>query len=68
MNAHMTKDLKASARLFDVANTDDEVIDVLERLLDTLKAGRQAKADLAGLPPADLRAVLMFRANRQASR
>ncbi len=64
----MTKDLRASARLFDVANTDDEVIDVLERLLDTLKQGRQAKTDLAGLPPADLRAVLMFRANRQASR
>lgn len=64
----MTKDLKASARLFDVANTDDEVIDVLERLLDTLKRGRQAKADLGGLPPADLRAVLMFRANRQVSR
>lgn len=68
MNAHMIRDLKASARLFDVANTDDEVIDVLERLLDTLKRGRQAKADLADLPPADLRAVLMLRANRQASR
>ena len=68
MNVHMTKDLRASARLFDVANTDDEVIDGLERLLDTLKRSRQAKAQLAGLPPADLRAVLMFRANRQASR
>ena len=67
MNAHMTKDLKASARLFDVANTDDEVIDVLERLLGTLKEARQAKAELAGLPPADLRAVLMFRANRRGS-
>lgn len=67
MNVHMTKDLRASARLFDVANTDDEVIDVLERLIDTLKRSRQAKAELAGLPPADLRAVLMFRANRQAS-
>ena len=65
---HMTKDLRASARLFDVANTDDEVIAGLERLLDTLKRSRQAKADLAGLPPADLRAVLMFRANRTASR
>ena len=64
----MTKDLKASARLFDVANTDDEVIDVLERLLDPLKRGRQAKADLAGLPPSDLRAVLVLRANRQAAR
>ena len=68
MNVHMTKDLKASAQLFDVANTDDEVIDVLERLLDTLKRSRQAKAELAGLSPADLRAVLMFRANRQAAR
>ena len=68
MNAHMTRDLKSSAQLFDVANTDDEVIDVLERLLHTLKRGRQAKADLASLPPADLRAVLMFRANRQAAR
>ena len=63
----MTKDLRASARLFDVANTDDEVIDVLERLVDTLKQARQAKAELAGLPPADLRAVLMFRANRRGS-
>jgi len=63
----MTKDLRASARLFDVANTDDEVIDVLERLVDTLKQARQAKAELAGLPPADLRAVLMFRANRRDS-
>ena len=33
----MTKDLRATARLFDVANTDDEVIDSLERLIDTLK-------------------------------
>ena len=46
----MTKDLRATARLFDVANTDDEVIDSLERLLDTLKRARQAKAELAGLP------------------
>ena len=61
----MTKDLRASAQLFDVANTDDEVIDVLERLLGTLKQARQAKAELAGLPPADLRAVLMIRANRR---
>lgn len=68
MNVHMTKDLKASAQLFDAANTDDEVIDVLERLLDTLKRSRQAKAELAGLSPADLRAVLMIRANRQATR
>jgi len=65
---HMIKDLRASARLFDVANTDDEVIDGLERLLDTLKRSRQAKADLAGLTPADLRAVLLFRANRTAVR
>lgn len=64
----MTNDLRASARLFDVANTDDEVIDVLERLLDTLKRSRQAKAELTVLPPAELRAVLMLRANRQASR
>lgn len=68
MNVHMTKDLRATARLFDAANTDDEVIDALERLLDTLKRSRQAKAELAGLSPADLRAVLMFRANRQATR
>lgn len=64
----MTKDLRATARLFDVANTDDEVIDSLERLLDTLKRARQAKAELAGLPPAELPATLMFRANRRASR
>ena len=38
----MIKDLRASARLFDVANTDDEVIDGLERLLDTLKRSRHA--------------------------
>ena len=68
MTVHMIKDLRASARLFDVANTDDEVIAGLERLLDTLKRSRQAKADLAGLPPADLRAVLVFRANRTVSR
>ena len=65
---HMTRDLRASARLFDVANIDDEVIDVLEGLIDTLKESRQAKADLAALPAADLRAVLMFRANRKTSR
>ena len=47
--------------------TDDEVIDAVERLLDTLKGARRAKAELAGLPPADLRAVLMFRANRRAT-
>mgnify|MGYP002144054235 CR=1 FL=1 len=40
----------------------DEVIDGLERLLDTLKRSRQAKAQLAGLPPADLRAVLYMAA------
>lgn len=68
MNVHMTKDLRASAQLFDAANTDDEVIDALERLLDTLKRSRQAEAELAGLPPADLRAVLMVRGNRQAVR
>ncbi len=51
MNAHMTTDLRASARLFDVANTDDEVIDVLEWLLDILKRSRQAKAELARLAP-----------------
>lgn len=64
----MTRDLKASARLFDVANTDDEVIAGLEGLLETLKMARRAKAELAGLPAADLRAVMLFRANRQASR
>ena len=68
VSMHMTGDLSASARLFDVANIDDEVIDVLEGLIDTLKESRQAKADLAALPAADLRAVLMFRANRKTSR
>lgn len=63
----MTRDLRASARLFDVANSDDEVIDALERLLDTLKEARRAKAELASLPPAEIRAVLMFRANRRAT-
>lgn len=62
----MTRDLRASARLFDVANSDDEVIDAVERLLDTLKEARRAKAELASLPPAEIRAVLMFRANRRA--
>lgn len=62
----MTRDLRASARLFDVANSDDEVIDAVERLLDTLKEARRAKAELASLPPAENRAVLMFRANRRA--
>ncbi|MBK8462871.1 MAG: hypothetical protein IPL36_07550 [Nigerium sp.] len=62
----MTRDLRASARLFDVANSDDEVIDAVERLLDTLKEARRARAELASLPPAEIRAVLMFRANRRA--
>jgi len=62
----MTRDLRASARLFDVANSDDEVIDAVERLLDTLKEARRARAELASLPPAEIRAVLVFRANRRA--
>lgn len=40
----MTKDLKALARLFDVANTHDEVIDGLARLLDILKRAHRVKA------------------------
>lgn len=61
----MARDVRASAALFDVANTDDEVIAAVERLLGTLKDARQAKAELASLPPAELRAVLLFRAHRQ---
>ena len=64
----MTRNLQASARLFDVASQDDEVIDAVERLLDTLKQARRARAELAGLPAAELRAVLLFRANRQGTR
>ena len=64
----MSRDLRASARLFDVANSDDDVIDTVERLLDTLKEARRVKAELASLPPDEIRAVLLFRANRRASR
>lgn len=64
----MTKDLKAAAALFDVADRDEEVIDTVEHLLTVLKQARQAKTELAGLPPADLRAVLLFRANRNEPR
>lgn len=60
----MTTDLTAAARLFDVANQDDAVIDTVEQLLDTLKGARRAKQELASLPAADLRKVLMLRANR----
>lgn len=60
----MTRDLTAAARLFDVANQDDTVIDELERVLDTLKDARRAKQELAYLPPSDMRRVLMLRANR----
>lgn len=64
----MTTDLKATSQLFDVANRDDEVIDAVEHLLATLKRARVAKATLAGLPPADLRAVLAFRAQARGLR
>ena len=64
----MTKDLKATAALFDVADRDEEVIDTVEHLLTVLKQARQAKTELAGLPPADLRAVLLLRANRSEPR
>lgn len=59
----MIKDLAAAARLFDVANQDDEVIDAVERLLDTLLEARRAKATLASLPAAEIRRILMYRAN-----
>jgi len=60
----MTKDLAAAARLFEVANSDDAVIDAVEQLLDTLQQARRAKRELASLPAADLRKVLLYRANR----
>jgi len=59
----MTRDLTAAARLFDVANQDDAVIDELEHVLDTLKDARRAKHELACLPPSDLRRILMLRLN-----
>ena len=59
----MTRDLTAAARLFDVANQDDVVIDELEQVLDTLKDARRAKQELACLPPSDLRRILILRAN-----
>ena len=68
MNAQMMTNLSESARLFDVANSDDAVIAALERLLDTMKQARRAKTELAGLPPGELRAVLAFRATHQGSR
>ena len=64
----MTKDVAAAARLFDVANSDDVVIESLEGLVRTMKASREAKAELAGLLSADLREVLLHRAKRQAER
>ena len=64
----MTKDLTAAARLFDVADTDDAVIDTLMGLVRTLKASRRAKAELAGMPSAKLREVLLFRAQEQEGR
>lgn len=62
----MIKDLAAAARLFDVANSDDAVIDAVEQLLDTLQQARRAKRELASLPPADLRRILLYRAHRGA--
>ena len=68
VNAQMIEDLSASARLFDLVNSDDAVIDALERLLDTMRQSRQAKTALASLPPDRLRAVLRFRATQRGSR
>ena len=64
----MIEDLSASARLFEIANSDDTVIDALQRLLETMKQSRQAKTALASLPPDQLRAVLRFRAAQRGSR
>ena len=63
----MTGDLTAAARLFDVANQDDVVIDELEQVLDTLKDARRAKQELACLPPSDLRRILTLRAQGRTS-
>lgn len=60
-------DLRAAARLFDVANCDDAVIDAVEQLLDTLKGARRAKEELARLPAGDLRAVLLLRADDRSA-
>ena len=68
MIAQMIQNLETSARLFDVANSDDAVIDALERLLVTMRQARRAKAELARLPAADLRAVLAFRATGRGAR
>lgn len=61
----MTTDLTAAARLFDVANQDDAVIEAVEDLLATLTEARRAKQELASLSAADLRRILMLRANRR---
>ena len=58
----MPKDLDAAARLFDVVNCDDVVLDVLEGLVRASGESRRAKAELASLSAADLRAVLELRA------
>ena len=68
MNAQMIEDLRASARLFDLANSDDTVIEALEGLLDTMRQSRRAKTALASMPPDRLRAVLRFRATQRGSR
>jgi len=61
-------DVAAAARLFDVANVEDEVIDAVEDLLSVLKRARAARAELAGLPAADLRTILQWRANTRRGR
>ena len=62
----MSTDLAAAARLFDVANPDDAVIDTVERLLNTLKDARRARQQLARMPASDLRVILAHRAHPEA--
>ena len=74
VDAHMTQIAsRVGGTVLKVSVSDNQEVEPGTVLLeldprDYQVAVDKAKAELAGLPPADLRAVLMFRANRQASR
>ena len=54
------------ARLFDVMARGEDAIATLEQAVRTLLEAQRARAMLASLPPSDIRAGLLYRAQARA--
>ena len=64
----MDQNLTRAAELFDVVDSDEDVIDGLECLLARVRESQRAKAELVAMPTGDLRVALQLRADRRDHR